>query len=203
MLIINKLFYQKNNFQLNCDLTLNNGRYVLLAPSGSGKTTFLEILAGFLSPTTGEIFLQKQNISQLKPKNRPISYLFQNNNLFDHLTVKSNLALVNKNIDDILQALNNVQLPASFLNKLPTQLSGGEQQRVALARTLLQKNRLVLLDEPFSALDWTVKQKICALTIKLQQKQQFMLIAVSHDPNDINNLQSNQLTIENQQLIQK
>ncbi|MDO4435119.1 MAG: ATP-binding cassette domain-containing protein [Cardiobacteriaceae bacterium] len=191
------LCYQRDSFILRADLSLPPAkRFVLLAPSGSGKSTLLDLIAGFLSPQSGQILWHERDLTREKVGKRPVSYLFQHNNLFAHLSVWRNLALVNNSRDAINKALWAMGLPDDYLKKFPAELSGGEQQRVALARTLLQKRPIILLDEPFSALDPDTKAKVCDLTVQVQREQSALLLAVSHDAADTERLQAEALTIE-------
>lgn len=191
------LCYRRETFTLQADLMLeSNARYVLLAPSGSGKSTLLDLIAGFLTPTSGAIDFDGRDLTRVPVAQRPVAYLFQNHNLFEHLSVQRNLALANRSSEAIRKALWAVGLPEYYLRKLPSELSGGEQQRVALARTLMLARPILLLDEPFSALDPETKAKICTLTVELQKQQSALLLAVSHDPNDVERLQAQALTIK-------
>ena len=132
----------------------------LLGPSGSGKTTTLMMLAGFETPTSGEIYLEGEPISSIPPYKRGIGMVFQNYALFPHMTVSENLSFpleVRKlsksdTEEKVKKALSMVELDA-FGSRMPMQLSGGQQQRVALARALVFEPRLVLMDEPLGALD--------------------------------------------------
>ena len=142
-------------------LDIAEGEFVtMLGPSGSGKTTCLMMLAGFETPTHGEIYLDGNPISNIPPHKRGIGMVFQNYALFPHLTVNENLAFplevrkLNKSAvqDKVKKALDMVEL-GEFGNRMPLQLSGGQQQRVALARALVFEPRLVLMDEPLGALD--------------------------------------------------
>jgi len=144
---------------LNVDIP--KGEFLtMLGPSGSGKTTTLMMLAGFETPTGGEIYLDGEAINKIPPYKRGIGMVFQNYALFPHMTVQENLAFplevrkLNKSDveDKVKKALDMVELGA-FGNRMPLQLSGGQQQRVALARALVFEPRLVLMDEPLGALD--------------------------------------------------
>lgn len=200
-LTFQKLNFQRQHFKFTANLTLTGAkRFVLLAPSGSGKSTLLDLIAGFLTPYSGSILWNQRDLTQEKVSQRPVSYLFQNHNLFEHLSIRRNLALVEKHAKHIESALTQVGLPKAYFPKLPSELSGGEQQRVALARVFLQKRPIILLDEPFSALDPDTKNKICHLVVQLQHQQSALLLAVSHDPLDVERLDATKLTIENGQL---
>ena len=145
----------------NLNLNISKGEFVtMLGPSGSGKTTTLMMLAGFETPTNGEIFLQSKPISKIPPYEREIGMVFQNYALFPHMTVQENLSFplevrkISKSDiqDKVKKALDMVEL-GDFGTRFPAQLSGGQQQRVALSRALVFEPRLVLMDEPLGALD--------------------------------------------------
>ncbi len=163
----------------------------LMGPSGSGKTTVLNLIAGFLKPDKGDICFDGQSLLALKPAQRPLTFLFQAHNLFPHLTVWQNLAIgINPTLklsaeqkSDLFRALEWVSLPG-FESRLPTDLSGGQQQRVALARCLLRKRPILLLDEPFSALDQSLREEMIALIKKLQQQQNLSLVLATHQLQD-------------------
>lgn len=157
--------------------------------SGSGKSTLLDLIAGFQTPQSGEISLDGKNLNTQRPEQRPVALLFQNNNLFDHLTTHSNLALALPNhsktdVDDkIANALASVDL-TGFETQKADSLSGGQKQRVALARTLLLNRSILLLDEPFSALDTKSAQNMRNLVRTLVQKNKWHTILVTHHDQD-------------------
>src|SRR5690554_4267362 len=139
--------------------------FALLGSSGSGKSTLLRMLAGFEEPTSGRIFLDNQDITDLPPYRRPVNMMFQSYALFPHMTVEANVAFglkqegvaANEIHERVFEALDLVQM-AGFARRKPQQLSGGQQQRVALARSLVKRPKLLLLDEPMSALDKQIRQ---------------------------------------------
>src|SRR5690606_30339990 len=148
------------------NLDIRKGEFLtLLGPSGSGKTTSLMMLAGFETPTAGEILLGGRAINNVPPHKRDIGMVFQNYALFPHMTVAENLAFpltvrgMNKTdiTERVKRALSMVQLD-NFRNRYPAQLSGGQQQRVALARALVFEPQLVLMDEPLGALDKQLRE---------------------------------------------
>jgi iron(III) transport system ATP-binding protein len=181
--INNKLILNDINLDLEKDKIA-----CLLGPSGSGKTTLLKLIAGLEKVQEGKIFLNNSEVSSatkhLKTEKRKIGFLFQDYALFPHLTVKQNLNFPlnsknsNYNLDDII---NLIKLPDS-LNKYPHQLSGGEQQRVALARSIIAQPDILLLDEPFSSLDLNLKEEVRDDTLHLLQKSNISVIIVTHDP---------------------
>jgi ABC-type Fe3+/spermidine/putrescine transport system ATPase subunit len=171
------------------DFSVNSGEFLtLLGPSGCGKTTILRMIAGFETPTSGRILLDGKDIAPLPPWNRPVNTVFQQYALFPHLTVGDNVAfgLRRKGVSSgeigprVKEALESVRL-GQFADRLPSQLSGGQQQRVALARALVNKPRLLLLDEPLSALDHMLRVAMREELRELQQKAGIAFVFVTHD----------------------
>ena len=165
--------------------------HAILGKSGSGKSTLLNLIGGFLAPHTGTLNWQGKSLIPLKPEQRPVTTLFQSHNLFDHLSVSHNLALgVSPKMkldanewNEINNVLNAVGLPGRKEAK-PTDLSGGEQQRVGLARCLLRKRPVLLLDEPYGALDETTRAQMLSLTHKVIIENNLCVLMVTHNPDD-------------------
>lgn len=188
---INNLSHSINNHEIlkNINLELEKDKIAcILGPSGCGKTTLLKLIAGLEKTQKGEILLNDTVVSSsshhLETEKRKIGFLFQDYALFPHLTVRENLnfAINNKtiihNIDEIIEI---IKLPDS-LQKYPHELSGGEQQRVALARSIISQPNFLLLDEPFSSLDLNLKEEIRDDTLHLLQKSNVTVLIVTHDP---------------------
>lgn len=159
--------------------------------SGSGKSTLLDLIAGFQRPSSGTLILDGADLVPLPPETRPVSLLLQADNLFDHLTAAENTELgLPKGVARpeararVAQALAEVGL-AGFENKPAATLSGGQKQRVALARTLLRDRAVLLLDEPFSALDDETRKATRSLVRDLTRSQNWHTILVSHHADDI------------------
>ena len=192
MLTLNKVTYLFDNLPMRFDLTVSAGeRVAILGPSGAGKSTLLSLIAGFLTPGLGKIELNHHDHTQTPPAKRPISMLFQENNLFSHLTVRQNMGLglhpgvkLNKAQTLKLETLAQQVGLDECLDRLPSQLSGGQRQRVALARCLLRSQPILLLDEPFSALDPALRNEMLALLDNVCQQQQLTLLMVSHNLDD-------------------
>jgi ABC-type Fe3+/spermidine/putrescine transport system ATPase subunit len=170
-------------------LTIRRGSfYGLLGPSGCGKTTTLRLIAGFEQPDAGEILLNGRDIARLRPYQRPVSTVFQNYALFPHLTARGNIefGLRRKRIDKpvidrrVRDALDLVHLSGKADN-YPAQLSGGEKQRVALARSLVLEPELLLLDEPLSALDPNLRKQVRVELKSLQRRVGTTFVFVTHD----------------------
>jgi thiamine transport system ATP-binding protein len=157
--------------------------------SGAGKSTLLDLIAGFLQPQSGRLALDGRDLLPLPPEQRPISILFQSETLFEHLSAQQNLALglprgATEQQSKIAAALNEVGLPGVLRQRADT-LSGGEKQRVALARTLLRDRPVLLLDEPFSALDDETRGTIRTLVKSLTERHGWITMLVSHHVDDV------------------
>lgn len=176
----------------NVDLEIREGEFfALLGPSGCGKTTLLRILAGFESPSTGDVFIDGANMAAVVPNRRPVNMVFQSYAVFPHMTVAENVAYGLKvsgadrrTIPDRVQrALDLVQLSA-YGKRKPGQLSGGQAQRVALARALVKEPRVLLLDEPLSALDAKLRETMQMELVRLQDTVGITFVIVTHDQNE-------------------
>ncbi len=187
-------FYQKNNIKYHYQLEAKKGDIVaIMGKSGSGKSTLLDLISGFLSPIGGSIVLDDNDFTYYPISSRPVTILFQNHNLFEHLRVDQNISVgidgkfsITKNKQIIIaDMLKEVDL-TGFDKKLVSKLSGGEQQRVALARSLVRKKSILLLDEPFSSLDKQTKTQMLFLVQKITKNNNFITIMVTHDEYDAN-----------------
>lgn len=193
--------YQHLPMRFSLEVTRGE-RIAILGPSGAGKSTLLNLVAGFLTPARGTIILNGQEYTFTPPSVRPVSMLFQENNLFSHLTVKQNIALgihpgMKLNAEQqnrLLQIAEKMGLQ-TMLDRLPAQLSGGQRQRVALARCLVRQQPILLLDEPFSALDPALRQEMLLLLDALCQEQQLTLLMVSHSTEDAARIAERSLVI--------
>ena len=165
--------------------------FALLGPSGCGKSTLLRIIAGFETPTTGDVLIDGEDVTDTPPNKRPINMVFQSYAVFPHMTVEANVAYGLK-MDrlpaaqigpKVAEALEQVHL-SDFAHRLPDQLSGGQRQRVALARALVKRPRVLLLDEPLSALDAKLRDAMRLELVKLQQTVGVSFIIVTHDQSE-------------------
>ncbi|MEM7669919.1 MAG: ABC transporter ATP-binding protein [Pseudomonadota bacterium] len=162
--------------------------FCLLGPSGCGKTTLLRMIAGFETPSEGEILLDGADMTEIAPNKRPINMVFQSYAVFPHMTVAANVAyglkiegVAKAEIEErVAEALDLVQL-SEFAGRQPDQLSGGQRQRVALARALVKRPRVLLLDEPLSALDAKLRDAMRLELVKLQKTIGVSFIMVTHD----------------------
>ena len=171
------------------NLKIYEGEIVtMLGPSGCGKSTILRTIGGFLDVTDGDILIDNESIVKLPPEKRPTAMVFQSYNLWTHMTVYENLAFglklrkipkdqIRADIDKHLKLVSM----SGFEKKYPTQLSGGQQQRIAIARSLLLKPSVLLLDEPFSALDAKIRQQMREELKKIQAELGITVVFVTHD----------------------
>jgi putative spermidine/putrescine transport system ATP-binding protein len=192
------------------NLDVPKGEFLtMLGPSGSGKTTVLMMLAGFETPTSGEIYLDGNPISSIPPNKRGIGMVFQNYALFPHMTVKENLAFPlevrklpkNEVEEKVSNALLMVELQ-DFGSRMPLQLSGGQQQRVALARSLVFEPRLVLMDEPLGALDKNLREQMQYEIKHIHEKIGITVVYVTHDQSEALTM-SNRIAVFNDGKIQQ
>lgn len=182
-----------DNTELFFDCAIRQGEIVAITgASGSGKSTFLNVVAGFETPEAGAVEILGENVARRDPADRPVSVIFQEHNLFSYLDVATNIAL---GIDPALRlgvkergkiaaALMRVGLEG-FGKRLPPTLSGGERQRVALARALVRRKPVLLLDEPFAALDPGLRSGMISLLIDLHRQEGNTMLIVTHHPDDV------------------
>ena len=211
MIRLDNVFLADDTLPMTFDLQVAAGeRIAIIGPSGAGKSTLLNLIAGFVLPTQGNIWLNGENHTRSAPYERPVSMLFQENNLFPHLTVQQNLALGLKTSLK-LTALEQEQIErvadavglTSFLSRLPNSLSGGQKQRVALARCLLRDKPILLLDEPFSALDPELRLEMLNLIDELCHNKKLTLLLVTHQPSELTGKVDRMLRIENGRISQQ
>lgn len=185
--------YENESALKHIDLEVNKGELVaLLGPSGSGKTTLLRIIAGLEIPDEGSILFEEQDVGELQVKERNVGFVFQHYALFQHMTVFNNIAFglnvrpksrrpkKREIAEKVVELLKLVKLE-NFSNRYPSQLSGGQRQRVALARALAVEPTVLLLDEPFGALDAKVRKDLRRWLRKLHDDIQITSIFVTHD----------------------
>ena len=196
MLVLDNLHLAEGDFRLRADWSVASGEKVaVIGPSGAGKSSLLMAIAGFFAPSSGRVLWQGRDLTNLAPAERPISLLFQDQNLFPHLTLAQNLGLglksgrklVPADIAQIDVALARTGL-AGMGARRPAELSGGQQGRAALARALLRARPLMLLDEPFAALGPALKAEMLALVCEVAKAQGAAVLMVTHDPADAHRL---------------
>lgn len=192
ILSLQDVHYRYNDELFRFNLDVSEGDIVsLMGPSGAGKSTLLSLVAGFIQPQSGQILVAGQSVLGLPPHQIPLSMLFQENNLFAHLTVRENiglgiepsLRLSSKQKGQVEEAAVMVGI-GDFLDRIPEQLSGGQKQRVALARCFVQPHSIWLLDEPFSALDPVIREEMLSLVQTLAKERNIAIVMVTHHVSD-------------------
>lgn len=196
MLTLEKMFVALEDWTLTADLTVPTGtRVAVIGPSGAGKSTLLAAIAGFLPVASGRVMWNGVDLTDAAPASRPVSMIFQDNNLFPHMTAAQNVGLglrPDLKLDAgqhaaVDKALARVGL-AGFGERKPGRLSGGQAARVALARALLRERPLMLLDEPFDALGPALRSEMLDLVRDLADETGATLLMVSHEPDDAKTL---------------
>jgi putrescine transport system ATP-binding protein len=183
--------------------------FCLLGGSGSGKTTLLRMLAGFETPTAGKIYLDGQDLSTVAPYERPVNMMFQSYALFPHMTVEKNIAFgleqerlgraeIGRRVGEILEIVKMSQLAG----RKPHQLSGGQRQRVALARSLVKRPKLLLLDEPLAALDRKLREHTQFELLNIQKALGVTFIVVTHDLEEAMTLSSRMGVMNHGRIVQ-
>jgi len=169
----------------------DQSRVALLGQSGIGKTTLLLAIAGFAPIKSGDVRFNELNMTHLPPEERPVAMLFQEDNLFEHLTTQQNLRLgldkaqdPDKRIQEAMQELDLLD----YLNKMPNQLSGGQRQRIGIIRTLLRPEPIIILDEPLTGLDSETKVQVLDWVDSMLTEQQKILIMVTHQRSEAEHL---------------
>ena len=192
MLELRHILISRGDFSLKANLTVPKGsRTAVIGPSGSGKSTLLSLIAGFLPPASGNVIWDGSDLTNLAPGKRPVSILFQDQNLFPHLTAAQNVGLglrpdlrLDRNQQSrVSNVLAQVGLEG-LENRKPANLSGGQQSRVALARILLRAQPILLLDEPFAALGPALKLDMLKLLQQITVDMGTTVLMVTHDPDD-------------------
>ena len=178
--------------RMHFDLTVEAGEVLgLIGPSGSGKSTLLSLIAGFLPASAGRIIADNEPLHDLSVAERPVSLVFQQHNLFPHLDLYTNVALgidpslrlAPDQIESVREALARLGLE-SMQRRKPGELSGGQRQRVALARVLVRRRKILLLDEAFAALGPAMRAELIELVRTLVQEHDMTALLVSHQPGD-------------------
>lgn len=181
--------YGDNHVVKNLCMTIHKGEFItLLGPSGCGKTTTLRMIAGFEKPTDGHIYIEDEEIQDVEPYDREVNTVFQNYALFPHMNIFDNVAFglsikkVNKKEikKRVTEMLELVQL-SGYEKRMPEQLSGGQKQRVSIARALINRPKVLLLDEPLGALDMKLRKQMQSDLKRLQRKLGITFIFVTHD----------------------
>ncbi|HEY6632168.1 MAG TPA: thiamine ABC transporter ATP-binding protein [Rhizobiaceae bacterium] len=176
----------------------------LMGSSGSGKSTLLNLVAGFETPASGRVLIGGEDVTALPPAARPVSMIFQENNLFAHLDVEKNVGLgrspsLRLTVEDraaVADALKRTGL-AGKQHRLPRELSGGERQRVAIARILVRNRPVLLLDEPFGSLGPALREDMLDLLTEVQAERKMTVLFVTHQPEDARRVAADMVFLEN------
>ena len=193
---LEKTALQLGTKRFSFDIAMTDGAITAVTgPSGSGKSTLLNLIAGFEIPESGRILIAGEDVTHAHPSQRPISLVFQDNNLFAHLDLVTNIGLgvdpsLKLSREDrarISQSLERVGL-AGFETRKPGTLSGGERQRAAFARVLVRKRTVLLMDEPFAALDPELRSSMASLLLDLHRETGNTVVIVSHDRAEVQKL---------------
>jgi len=192
MIRLAQTVYDSEGFRLAADFEIARHSFsAVLGPSGAGKSTLLSLIAGFLPLTLGHVIIDGVETDGVPPAARPVSMIFQDHNAFAHLDSWTNVALgISPSLDlaendraAVDEALARVGLSA-LARKRPGEMSGGEVQRIALARALVRQKPILRLDEPFAALDPGLRQQMLALVNELHQERRLTTLMVTHEPKD-------------------
>lgn len=190
--IIDNVVFERGGQTMRFDTHIaSDAITAIIGPSGAGKSTLLDLIAGFEVPASGRILIGDQTVTELSPVDRPVSMVFQENNLFAHLTVETNIGLgirpdlVRSQEDRVVidNALHRVGLEG-YGQRQPGSLSGGERQRVAIARALVRRKPVLLLDEPFAALGPRLRRDMLELIRELQAETGMTTAIVTHQPDE-------------------
>ncbi|EHD20109.1 MULTISPECIES: thiamine ABC transporter ATP-binding protein ThiQ [Brenneria] len=209
MIFLDKLTYLYQQMPMRFDLQVLPGeRIAVLGPSGAGKSTLLNLIAGFLPADGGELRLNGEDHRHTPPARRPVSILFQENNLFPHLTIEQNIALglnpglrLNADQRETLRHIAQQVGLSELFQRLPSQVSGGQRQRAALARCLVRHQPILLLDEPFSALDPALRLEMLQLVEQVCDERRLTLLMVSHNLDDAQYIASRAVTVSEGRII--
>lgn len=205
MLELRDTMVKRGDFTLAADLSVTQGqRVAVIGASGSGKSTLLSLIAGFLAPDRGQVLWNGQDLGTTPSGKRPVSMLFQDQNLFPHLNVAQNVGLgLRPDLRlsaaqklRVTQVLDDVGLPG-IESRHPADLSGGQQSRVALARVLLRARPILLLDEPFAALGPALKSEMLDLVARIATETGATVLMISHHPGDARQFAPLTILVEN------
>lgn len=209
MLKVDNIHYRYHKALFQFDLQIEDGGIVaLMGPSGAGKSTLLALIAGFIQPEQGNIWVNNDSLLLKEPHQRPFAMLFQEHNLFSHLTVRENiglglhpgLKLTSLQKEQVVDAAKQVGIE-DYLDRTPEKLSGGQKQRVALARCFVQPHKIWLLDEPFSALDPMLREEMLMLVERLAQDRKITIVMVTHHVSDARSIATEFVFIDEQKVL--
>ena len=192
MIELESVRFQYKDMKMAFDLEVPRGSFTaIIGPSGAGKSTLLSLIAGFETPLSGRIVIGGKDMADVPPNLRPVSMIFQDNNVFAHLDLwqntaiglAPNLRLTSEQEKQTVSALKEVGL-FELRQRKPGEVSGGERQRVAIARALVRDKPVLLLDEPFAALGPALRRSMLDLVLRVQKECSLTVVMVSHQPED-------------------
>ena len=211
---VSKIYPKMKNPAVNhISFEIDQGDFCcLIGTSGSGKTTLMRMINRMNSVTKGEVLVNGKNVKSFNPVNlrRHIGYVIQNNGLMPHMTIKENIVLVPKLLkwpkeklnDEAKKLIKMAELPESYLDRYPTELSGGQQQRIGVVRALAANQNLILMDEPFGALDPITRESLQNLVQSLQMKLGKTIVFVTHDMDEALKLATKVVVLHDGELVQ-
>ncbi len=211
---VSKIYPKMKNPAVNhISFEIDQGDFCcLIGTSGSGKTTLMRMINRMNSVTKGEVFVNGKNVKSFNPVNlrRHIGYVIQNNGLMPHMTIKENIVLVPKLLkwpkeklnDEAKKLIKMAELPESYLDRYPTELSGGQQQRIGVVRALAANQNLILMDEPFGALDPITRESLQNLVQSLQMQLGKTIVFVTHDMDEALKLATKVVVLHDGELVQ-
>jgi thiamine transport system ATP-binding protein len=209
MIELDGVVYRYDPMVMRFDIAVEAGAFVaMIGPSGAGKSTLINLIAGFEAPESGRIRLDGRDRTEARPADRPVTTLFQDHNLFAHLNAGDNvglglhpgLRLSRADRARVAEALAEVGL-AGLENRRPAALSGGERQRVALARSIVRERPILLLDEPFAALDPALRREMTALVDRLRRERGLTVVMVSHQLDEVMDVASRALFLHDGRIV--
>lgn len=209
MIRLENLGFRYEDMEMSFDAAFPEATFTaIIGPSGSGKSTLLNLIAGFEAPQSGRVLIGGQDVTQLPPDQRPVNMIFQDNNVFAHLSVWQNVALgvspsLKLDVDQkkrVDGALREVGL-AALAERKPGEVSGGERQRVAVARALVRDRRVLLLDEPFAALGPALRRDMLDLVKAMQKAKALTVLMVTHQPEDAEYAASHTAYLDNGRVV--
>ena len=209
MISLEDVCFRYEDMEMRFDTVFSKGSFTaVIGPSGAGKSTLLNLIAGYERPLSGRIMIAGKDMTHTPPAERPVSMIFQDNNVFAHLSVWDNVAIgLSPKLK--LDATQRVHVEAALTRtgiaglaqRKPNEISGGERQRVAIARALLRDQPVLLLDEPFAALGPALRRDMLELLVELQKDRKLTVLMVSHQPEDAQQAASHTAFLDGGQIV--